>query len=114
WRVAGWRSCGGLGRDSRRRTGSLASPDSREKILNRCGRLARLFHLNVMARACNHRNRGAGDALTEEPRVLRRRELILVAADDERRRTDRGDALHDVEPITRLQIDEDHASHVVA
>src|SRR2546428_3791376 len=84
-----------------------------EKLANRSRRLARLLHLDVVARSCDDDDAGAGDALTEEPRVLRGRELILLATDHERGRVDRRDPAHDVEGVARLQIPEHHAGRIL-
>src|SRR5262245_49914177 len=80
-----------------------ATSETSEKLANRRRRLARLFDLNVVARAGDDDDARADDPLTEKPRVLRGRELVLVAADDERRRGDRRDAVHHVEDIARLE-----------
>src|SRR6058998_3377859 len=85
---------------------ALCTPQPDEKLANRRRRLARLLHLDIVAGSGNDDDAGAGDALTEEPRVLGRRELILLAADHERGRVHRRDPAHDVEGVARLQIAE--------
>src|SRR2546427_7597980 len=62
----------------------IPKPD--EKLANGSRRLARLLHLDIVACSRNDADAGAGDALTEEARVLRGRELILLATDHERGR----------------------------
>src|SRR5262245_15708168 len=92
---------------------SLTREQPREKFANGRRRLARSFCLHVVARAGDDDDARADDPLTEKPRELRGRELVLVAADDERRRGDRRDAAHHVEDIACLEIAEHHPGRVV-
>src|SRR2546426_5078982 len=89
------------------------SPQPDEKLANGSRRLARLLHLDIVACSRNDADAGAGDALTEEARVLRGRELILLATDHERGRLHGRDPAHDVEGVTRLEIPEHHSGRIL-
>src|SRR5947207_4191531 len=91
----------------------LWTPQPDEKLANGRRRLARLLRLDVVAGSRHDDDAGARDALTEEPRVLRGRQLILFATDHQRRCVQRRGAAHDVEGVTRLQISEDHAGRIL-
>src|SRR2546425_2785375 len=90
------------------------SPQPDEKLANGSRRLARLLHLDIVACARNDADAGAGDALTEEARVLRGRELILLATEHERGRSHGRDPAHDVEGVTRLEIPEHHSGRILS
>src|SRR5690349_14469216 len=69
----------------------------------------RLLDLYVVARAGHDHHARALDALAEVPRVSRRRELVLLAAEGEGRRRDLGHAVEGVEGVARAEVAEDHA-----